>query len=1101
MRTKRNLKYITRSTMKKIILISGLLICLLSGFQNVQGQTSIIQGKVVDNLTQETLVGVNIVEVDRNGRFISGTITDYNGNFVFRVSDSKNPIQISFIGYKKQTLDLDGRTQLNIKLESESIAMGDVVIVASKMGNDGFVSVRDRGTAVQRIELGEMKAEMSTSVEDMLQGRMGNVDISSISGDPGAGMNIRIRGTASLNAKNQPLIVINGIPYDATIDENFDFGSADIEKFGSLIDVSPEDIESIEVLKDAASTAVWGSRASNGVLMIKTKRGIKSKPMFEYTAKATWGFEPDPVPMLDGADYGKLIVESHYNLANTRNLSRRNWTHKEIEFDPTWEDFNNFSQQTNWIEEITQVAFTQQHDFSVRGGGDKSRYNMSLGYFDEGGTTIGNGLKKLNLRSSLDYDLSSKLQFKTDIMFTRYDQENTYDVEDNFFKDNKGLRAMAYRKMPNQAIHEQDTSDIYRSDKYFTPAQTIQGNAKDMYNPVAFAKLGQQHRYRDNARALFSIRYLISPTFILNSTITLDIFDQRKHKFLPFEALGYNSEQYPNRASYEWSKKSSIFTINQLVYRPILGDDHDLAFMGQVDTEESTSRWFKTETFNSASPYLTNSFNDKKLNWNDGSFGASLTEYRSVGMFLTGSYKYKDRYSIMLGAKYEGNSKFSPESRWGLFPTASGFWRISEESFMDNMSFIDDLRIRVSWGRSGNSPEDNYLYFNRYNAGSNLAYLDMQGVEPSGLELTSLRWETIEQINPGISFNGLGGRLNVEVDYYSKKTFDLYLKNSGIPWHSGFSSLNRNEGEMENSGFEFLLDYTVIKRKDFQVAFNLNLSRNQNKVLRLPANYSLEYGNMLENGNYKISIQPGEPLGGFFGYDFEGVYLNDNDAIVRDKNGNPVFGLNVDNPLVMIMGGSSAYEFKGGDSKYKDQNNDGKIDELDIVYLGDLNPDYMGGFGGRIEYKSFIVNAFFHGKLGQKIINQTRMDTEKMYDFDNQSKATNHRWRREGDVTDMPRALNGTGFNWLGSDRFVEDGSYLRLRTVSLSYMFKPALVQKVGVKNLKLFATGYNLFTWTNYSGQDPDVAPPSRPDQLPKDYSRTPPSKKYMVGLNVIF
>jgi TonB-linked SusC/RagA family outer membrane protein len=601
--------------MKKIILLSGLLICLLSGFQNVQGQSSIIQGKVVDNLTQETLVGVNIVEVDKNGRFISGTITDYNGNFVFKVSDAKNPIQISFIGYKKLNIELGGRTQFEIKLESESIAMGDVVIVASKMGNDGFVSVRDRGTAVQRIELGEMKAEMSTSVEDMLQGRMGNVDISSMSGDPGAGMNIRIRGTASLNAKNQPLIVINGIPYDASIDENFDFGSADIEKFGSLIDVSPEDIESIEVLKDAASTAVWGSRASNGVLMIKTKRGTKSKPMFEYTAKATWGFEPKPVPMLDGEDYGKLMVEAHYNLANTTNLAQRNWTNKEIEFDPTWDNFYNFSQNTNWIEEITQVAFTQQHDFSVRGGGDKSRYNMSLGYFDEGGTTIGNGLKKLNLRSSLDYDLSSKLQFKTDIMFTRYDQDNTYDFEDGYFKDNRGLRSMAYRKMPNQAIHQQDTTDIYRTDKYFTPASTIQGNAKEMYNPVAFANLGKQHRYRDNARALFSLRYLISPSVILNSTITLDIFDQRKQKFLPFEALGYSGEQYPNRASYEWSKKSSIFTINQLVYRPILGDDHDLAFMGQVDTEESNSRWFKTETYNSASPYLTNSFNDKKLNF------------------------------------------------------------------------------------------------------------------------------------------------------------------------------------------------------------------------------------------------------------------------------------------------------------------------------------------------------------------------------------------------------------------------------------------------------------------------------------------------------
>ena len=268
--------------MKKIILLSGLLFCLLSGFNKAYGQSAIIKGKIVDSITKETLMAVNIVEVDKNGRFISGITSDINGNYVLKVSDVKNQIQVSFIGYKKQTFSIDGRTTIDIKLETESIAVGDVVVTGAKMSNDGTTQVRDRATAVTRLELKGMETVMSTSVEDMLQGRLGNVDISSVSGDPGAGLNIRIRGTASLNARNKPLIVINGIPYDANIDDSFDFGSADIEKFGNLIDVSPEDIESIEVLKDAASTAVWGSRASNGVLMIKTKRGSKSKPIFDY---------------------------------------------------------------------------------------------------------------------------------------------------------------------------------------------------------------------------------------------------------------------------------------------------------------------------------------------------------------------------------------------------------------------------------------------------------------------------------------------------------------------------------------------------------------------------------------------------------------------------------------------------------------------------------------------------------------------------------------------------------------------------------------------------------------------------------------------------
>jgi TonB-linked SusC/RagA family outer membrane protein len=1077
--------------MKNFLLLSGLLILLFAGFNKAQSQSAIINGKVTDADTDETLVSVNIVEMDKNGRFINGTVTDINGNYVLRISDVENEIQVSFIGYKKQTFFVEFRTQINIQLESESFTVDDVVVTASRMSHDGITNIRDRATAVTRLELKGLESVMGTSVEDMLQGRLGNVDISSVSGDPGAGLNIRIRGTASLNARNQPLIVINGIPYDANIEEGFDFASADIERFGNLIDVSPEDIESIEVLKDAASTAVWGSRASNGVLMIRTKRGIKSKPIFEYTFKLTSSHEPDPIPMLDGAGYARLITEEHYN------VNRNEFYSREIAFDPEWEEYHNYSQNTNWVKEITQVAFTNQHDFSVRGGGDKSRYNMSTSMIDEGGTTIGNRLKKLNLRSSLDYDLSTKLQFKTDIMFTRYDQDNTYDVEDSEYGGWKSLRAVAYRKMPNLSVYDRDTSNISYGN-YFTPLSTLQGNARDNYNPVAFANLATQKRFRDNARALFSTRYNMTPQLVWNGTITLDLFDSKISKFLPYKAIGYDyNNNITNRAVNEFSKKSSIFTINQLVYRPDLGENHDLLVMGQADTEESRSRWYKTESSQSASPFLTEPVNDKHLNY----FGSSFTEYRSMGFFLTSSYKLMDKYSIMVGAKYEGNSKFSKESRWGLFPTVAAFWRISGEEFLSNSNFIDDLRLRISWGQSGNSPPGNYLYYNTYRAGSNYSYMDMQGVQPSGIELTSLQWETIEQINPGISFMGIDNRLNIEIDIYRKKTLNLYLQNSGIPNHSGFGSINRNDGEMENSGFEVLVDYNIVRKKDFQLSFNVNVSSNKNKVIRLPENYSLIYGNMLENGNYKISINPGDPLGGFFGYEYLGVYASDDDAIVRDKDGNPVYGIGSDSPLSMIMGGPSGYVFEGGDARYKDQNNDGKIDELDIVYLGDLNPKLMGGTGFRAQYKSLVLNSFFYFKLGQKIINQTRMDTEKMYNYDNQSLATNWRWRREGDVTDMPRALYNEGFNWLGSDRFVEDGSHIRLKSLSLSYIIAKKTADWLRINNMRVFATGYNLYTWTNYSGQDPDVAPPSRPDILPKDYSRTPPSKKYMFGLNLTF
>lgn len=1082
--------------MNRFIPLSGLLIILLlGGFCDLYGQNSvIIKGLVIDATTKEALIGVNVVEIDQNDRFLSGTIADMNGNYVFKMGNDQNPIQFSYIGYEKLTVNIEGRSVINVELKPSSELLGEVVISGSKMGNDGITSIRDRATSVARLEMENLETVMGTSVESMMQGRFGNVDISSVSGDPGAGLNIRIRGTATLNARNSPLIVVNGIPYNAEIDDNFNFADADIQRFGTLIDVAPEDIESIEVLKDAASTAIWGSRAANGVLMIKTKRGIKSKPVFDYTFKYQVGKEPDPVPMLDGSGYAQLITEEHFN------VDRNEFFSNQIAFNPEWDDeegnYHNYSQNTDWVRALVQNSQSKQHVFSVRGGGDKSRYKMSVGHSDETGTTINNGLKKLTLASSLDYDLSTKLTFKTDIMYTRYDQYNTYDVEDSQFGNNL-IRSVAYRKMPNMSIFDRDTSNVHYGD-YFTPNNSLQGNAIDYYNPVAMANLGVNRQLRNNARSLFTLNYRILSNLSLTSTVTLDIFDSKRNRFLPYKAIGYNyGDDVTNRASDEYSKKSSIYTFNKLVYTPDVGDNHSLSFLGQFDTEETTVRWFKTETSKSASPNLQLPVGDKDIKY----MSTNYSNFRSLGMYAQAAYKFKDKYMFMAGGKYEGNSKYSAEARWGFFPTLSGAWRLSEENFLQNASWMDDFKFRLSWGQTGNSPNSNYLYYNTYEAGSRFSYLDMQGVRPKGLELTSLRWETIDQINPGISFYGLRNRLNVEVDYFRKKTLDLYLENSGIPYHTGYDNLDRNDGEMENRGWEFSLDYKVIDKKDWKFSFNFNFGTNENIILRLPDNYSLIYGNMLENGNYKISITPGEPMGGFFGYRYLGVYKSDDEAIVRDKNGEVVYGFNKEDPLKMIMGGPSAYTFQGGDAKYDDINHDGKIDELDLVYLGDLNPKFNGGLSPRLQYKGWVVNSLLFFKVGQKIINQTRMDTEKMYGYENQSTATNWRWRREGDETDMPRALFNRGFNWLGSDRFVEDGSYLRLQSLSLSYDVSPELLKKLKLRTLRLYVTGYNLYTWTKYSGQDPDVGVPNKPDTLPKDVSRTPPSTRLMLGLNVSF
>ncbi|MEN8155842.1 MAG: SusC/RagA family TonB-linked outer membrane protein [Bacteroidota bacterium] len=1061
------------------LLWMGLFILLLHPQLYSQSGKVIISGQVTDSETGETLIGCNIVEVDANGRYTSGTISDGNGNYLLKVSSSSATVMFVYIGYEKQRIQLSGQKTVNVKLKSQSTRFEEVVVVGEKMGHDGVVAVRDRATAVSRIELDELKTQLTPTVEELLQGRITNMDITATSGDPGAGLNIRIRGTATLNARNDPLIVVNGIPYNTNIDENFDFSSADIEQFGSLIDVSPEDIESIEVLKDAASTAIWGSRAANGVLMIKTKRGFKSPPRFDYSSKVTFSREPSSIPMLDGEDYTRLIKESHFN------VNGGNYYDPSLEFDPNYKYYHEYNQNTDWVAAITQPGHSQQHNFSVTGGGDKSKYSLSMGYQDQKGTTVGTGLKKTNFRASVDYSLSRKLKFRSDIMFTNYNRDALHDGS---------IRSKAYRKMPNMSIYERDSAGNALED-FFIPRSTIQGTAQQLYNPVAYLEHSKRKEIKHNYRALFGLNWRITEHLVYDASVSLDIADARYHSFLPYEAVGYNYyDNVTNSAWEELNNKSSIYSQQRLVYKPDLGYNHSLSLHAQADIEQQRARGYRMGSSKSASWQLTDVTGDINLRY----LGSGISEFRSAGAFLNAHYIYKDRYIASAGVRYEGNSRFSRESRWGFFPTLTAAWRLSGESFMENVEFIDEAKLRISWGLGGNSPGYNYLFYNRYSASSSYAYLEVPGIKPSGIELTSLKWETIEQLNPGLSLSAFKHRLNIEVDLYQKLTHDLYISSSGIPNHSGYSTLSRNEGEMLNKGWEFMTDIILLKNRNWNSSINFNISHNENVVIALPENYSLEYGNMIENGNYKISIEPGRPLGGFFGYDYTGVYSTEEDVIARDINGNPLYGL-TGHPMYMMHG--TGYMFEAGDAIYNDINHDGIINEQDLVYLGDLNPKLMGGAGARVSYKGLTFNIFLHYKLGQKVINQTRMNTEKMYNHDNQSRATNWRWRRPGDVTEMPRALYSQGYNWMGSDRFVEDGSFIRVKTTSLSYRFQDHLLNRIRLNDLRIYVTAYNLFTFTNYSGQDPDVGIPSRPNNLPKDNSRTPPGRRIMVGLNLSF
>jgi TonB-linked SusC/RagA family outer membrane protein len=461
------------------------------------------------------------------------------------------------------------------------------------------------------------------------------------------------------------------------------------------------------------------------------------------------------------------------------------------------------------------------------------------------------------------------------------------------------------------------------------------------------------------------------------------------------------------------------------------------------------------------------------------------------------------------------SSRFGPGNRVGYFPGLSLKWIISDEPFMRNLNFISMFAIRPSWGRAGNPPSGDYLYYSKYAMYDN-NYMNMPAIYPQGLQIENLRWETMIQTNIGIDLGFFDDRLIATVDLYHKRTKDLLFKDLSNPSTSGISSIsNENVGVMDNDGWEVNLQAPkLVKTGNFSIDFNMNFSNNYNTIMELSDKINPMKGDMQKNGEYLRNVIIGNPLGSFYGYRYKGVYqysnyipgVQENAPVVRDANGNVVYDQNgTPKPLYFSYNSSNIrYRFRGGDAIYEDINHDGSIDELDVVYLGNANPKLQGGFGAMIRYKNFSVNSFFHFRYGNMIVNSARMAQESMYNNDNQSIAVEWRWRQEGDITEMPRALYDTGFNWLGSDRFVEDGSFLRFKYLTFNYALPKQWLKNLFVSDVKLYCTLNNLYIWTNYSGVDPEVgyaATKDDPFKIGYDSSKTPRSKDVTLGITINF
>jgi TonB-linked SusC/RagA family outer membrane protein len=1082
--------------MKKVLLCTQLcLLILLLDYHPVFAQEKLIRGQVISVADGTGLPIATIVELDKNNRIVKGTSSDIDGNFAIKVSDTGHRLQVSFIGYKSVTLDIGNRSNLVVRLEEEIKSLEAVEIVAERRINTGFLDVKSRDLAipVEKIDMKEVEEVQASSIDEALQGRLAGVDIVSNSGDPGSGMSIRIRGVSSLRTNSDPLIVIDNVPYDISVSPDFNFATANEEGYAQMLNISLDDIREITVMKDAAATALWGTKASNGVLFITTKRGTKGmRPDLSFTYRGTYSFEPRTIPMLNGDQYSTLIFEGTMNVDG---IPLNTNEYKEFQYDPSdpyW--YYNYSQNTNWLDEISRDGYIHNYDLSLTGGGEKAFYRFSSNYQKEQGVTLGTDMNRLTTRLNLDYNISDKLMMRADLSYAHGISNSSYD---------KYIRSTAYKKMPNMSVYEYDQSGN-RTPVYFSPEQNIQGMYKNTYNPVAMAEYGMYKTTTDRIITKFNTTYNIIRDLKYTLDIAFDLNNTKRNWFLPQIATGLSSTRtYVNRARDRDEDSYNIYINNKLTYHKNINDVHDIILTLNYQSNDYRGLSYESETSNSASSELADPSIPANINTEGLGLSSGSWQVRNVGLLGLVHYSLLDRYIISGGVRREGNSKFNEKYRYGYFPSISLAWRISGEPFMLRFTFLDDLRLRASYGENGHSPKDAYTYFNNYETFS-WTYLGNTAVYSADMELENLKWESFITKNIGISLEIFNGRLMLDYDMYQNSTKDMLEEKVTLPSSSGYNTTTMNIGSLDNQGWDFSFRSFPVRHDGFSISFDFNIARNYNVLREVAKNYATERGETTSNGEFKHIIQTDNPIGSFYGYRYLGVYKDEEDLIAVDAAGNKVYNANGD-PVMMVFNYPSVnYEFQPGDAKYDDINHDGNINYLDVVYLGDANPDFTGGFGSTVSYKDFSFNFFFYGRYGNDIINMTQMYGENMYNYDNQTTAVLRRWRKPGDETNIPRALTSYGYNWLGSSRFVDDGSFLRLKYITLSYRFPSKLIGRLGIKSMRISTTINNLLTFTPYKGQDPEIT--IKPIEgtlytVGYDYSQTPVTKQVTFNLNVVF
>lgn len=1091
-----------------------ILICCLAiaSAVSAQGITS-ISGTVSDSFGP--VMGAAVVEQDGSNRNISATVTDMNGNFTLKIKNPKNKLKISFVGLKTQVLPINKRVY-KIMLEENVVAIKDVTVTAKRIMETSGLAIPEREVsfAAQTIDAKEFEGLGLTSVDEALQGRISGLDIVANSGNLGSGTSMRLRGASTISTvcSTEPLIVVNGDVWN--VDQtDFDVNTANDEKFAQLLNINPEDIQKISVLKDAAATAIWGSQGANGVIEITTKRGHRGKPRLTYSCRLTATYQPDGVDLLTGDQYTMLLKEAYFNpqqndaAANIPEISYLGPTGGFSE----WQMFNN---NTDWVKEVKQVGLRQNHYISVTGGDDKAVFRISGGYDRETGSIIEQQLDRFSTRLALDYYVSDRIKIISDFSLTYTDNQRNSD----------DLLNIAYKKMPNLAIYEEDANGN-STGRYYQMLQSDDKNVlndqRGLVNPLASAEYAV-NRYKTYAiDPKLELQYDLlgvddtQHRLTYNGRVVMNVWNAYTDTYYPRELSTKEWNADVSKASTASNKSLAFTTTHTLTFVPHFNnEDHSLMAMGRFQLVSGTSSDQSTNVSG-----LPNGIEAPSAGNINPGMSSGFGQWRSMYYTFSTHYAYKSRYMFDVSVRMDGTTKFGPSKRWGVFPAVSGRWNIIDEPWMEGTrKWLSMLSIRPGWGLVGNQPTADYLYVNQY--GTDNVYLGSSAMKPNNLKLTTLRWESKYTWNVGFDLGFFNNKITMDINLYTQTTKDMLMGNVRIPSISGFSTLSyMNVGDMNNKGWEFnILGNKFIEKGKFSMDMNITFANNRNVITKMDPIVLETLNNdwVPENAKLLQRVQIDNPFGAIYGFRYKGVYsynydsyekalaegktapivYNANGEIIRDQNGDPL-------QMKFNYGEGSEYNFKGGDAIYEDVNHDGNINQLDIVYLGNSLPKLTGGFGFKFNYGRWSLNAQFNYRIDYDVVNMARLNMESMTSNNNQSQAVNYRWRKEGDVTSIPRALIGNqgiaNYNTMISDRFVEDGTFLRLNYLQLSYSFPQNMVKKIGLNELRFYASANNLFCLTKYSGVDPELGYGGY--GVTTDNAQTPRAKSYTFGITVGF